>query len=344
MTTMGVLLLGYVFLVTRFVRRNLAHLSLKCAEDVLVAERRVKNLEERRACLRAKKIELENEAIEIFTLYEITREITQSANESEAFNLFKEKITHYMDYKECLFLKPCSKDVCRLKTRAGWMVFPLKGKRKKIGYLAIEGLRPEDKDKFTILAQQFALALRRVQLYAEIEKVAITDSLTELYTRRYAMDRLREELKRASLQKIPMSFLMLDVDFFKRLNDEHGHLTGDQVLREIGRIIQNNIREIDIAGRYGGEEFCVILPDTDQEGAYYAAERMRVAAEKTSIKAYDTKVKVTVSVGTATFPDDGAGMEEIIDKADWALYRAKKQGRNRVCSFGKYPFADNGFT
>ena len=133
-----------------------------------------------------------------------------------------------------------------------------------------------------------------------------------------------------------MSFLMIDVDFFKKFNDQYGHLTGDQILREIGFLIKENIREIDIAGRYGGEEFCVILPDTDRQGAYYAAERIRRAAEKKTVKAYDASVKVTVSVGTTTFPADGKEMEELIDKADWALYRCKKSGRNAVCSFGVY--------
>jgi diguanylate cyclase (GGDEF)-like protein len=133
-----------------------------------------------------------------------------------------------------------------------------------------------------------------------------------------------------------MSILMIDVDYFKKLNDQHGHMTGDQILMEIGFLIKASIREIDIAGRYGGEEFCVILPDTDRQGAQYAAERIRQATEQAVIKAYDTSVKVTVSIGTATFPKDGNSTDELIDKADWALYRAKKRGRNVVCSFGVY--------
>ena len=101
-------------------------------------------------------------------------------------------------------------------------------------------------------------------------------------------------------------------------------------------LIQESTREIDIAGRFGGEEFCVILPDTDRPGARYAAERIRQAVAAGSIKAYDAEVKITVSLGAATYPEDGAQIEELIDKADWALYRAKREGRNRVCSFGIY--------
>ncbi len=136
------------------------------------------------------------------------------------------------------------------------------------------------------------------------------------------------------------SFLMIDVDHFKKLNDKYGHLAGDQVLREIAAIIQGNIREIDIAGRYGGEEFCVVLPDTDRDGALYVAERIRQATKETSIKAYDTVVESSVSIGISTFPQDGKKASELIDKADWALYRAKKQGRNRVCVFGMYEDSD----
>jgi len=105
-------------------------------------------------------------------------------------------------------------------------------------------------------------------------------------------------------------------------------------LCEIARIIRDNIREIDSVGRYGGEEFCVVLPDTDKEGARYVAERIRESVEKTSIKAYDTRVKATISIGVATFPDDAKKSSELIDKADWALYRAKKLGRNKVCILG----------
>ena len=133
-----------------------------------------------------------------------------------------------------------------------------------------------------------------------------------------------------------MSFLMIDVDYFKRINDRFGHITGDQVLREMGSLIKANIRAIDVAGRYGGEEFCVMLPETDRQGARLAAERIRRAAEAAVIKAFDTTVAVTVCIGTSTYPLDSQRVDELVDKADWALYRGKKSGRNTVCSFGIY--------
>src|SRR3989338_6130039 len=186
-----------------------------------------------------------------------------------------------------------------------------------------------------ILGQQFSLVLRRIRLYQQIEKLAITDSLTEMHTRRHIMERFEEELKRASMRNIQLSFLMIDVDHFKRINDEHGHLTGDQILREIAHLIRENVREIDIIARFGGEEFCVILPDTDSPGARYVAQRIREAVENKQITAYDTVVKTTVSIGMATFAKDGTTTSELVDKADKALYQAKQNGRNRVCTFEK---------
>jgi diguanylate cyclase (GGDEF)-like protein len=120
------------------------------------------------------------------------------------------------------------------------------------------------------------------------------------------------------------------------INDQYGHLTGDQVLREIANIIKESVREIDLVGRFGGEEFCVVLPDTDLEGATVVAERIRKSAEQKLIKAYDNSLHITLSIGVTIYPTDGKLMEELMDKADWALYRAKSQGRNCVVAFGLY--------
>jgi diguanylate cyclase (GGDEF)-like protein len=205
-----------------------------------------------------------------------------------------------------------------------------------LGELVYRGLQAKDEETFTILAHQFALVLRRIQLYKDVENMAIKDSLTGLHTRRYLMERFEEEFARTGLKGLSLSILMIDVDNFKRINDEYGHLAGDQVLREVGHLIGQTIRGIDIAGRYGGEEFCVILPDTDKPGALLAAERVRLAIADQKIRAYDASVHVTVSVGVATIPDDAHHMGELMDKADWALYRAKRLGRNRAIGFSVY--------
>lgn len=326
----------YVGLVIINAKRVAAKIELNTYEGVLRAEEVSRKLGKQKKDLDTKRANLQAEALEIFTLYEISKEITKSLNEGEAFEIFKQKLHEHVDFKECRFLEPLSTEVKDLRKEERYFVFTLQSKKKKIGYLAIEGVLEKDKEKVMILGHQFALALRRVHLYQEIEQIAITDSLTEVHTRRHITERFQEELKRSKVRNIKMSFLMIDVDFFKKFNDQYGHLTGDQILREVGLLIKENIREIDIAGRYGGEEFCVILPDTDHQGAQYAAERIRKAIEDALIKAYDASVKVTVSIGTSTFPGDGRKMDELIDKADWALYRAKKLGRNKVCSFGIY--------
>jgi len=327
---------GFMTLVMFCVKRVVASLELGFSRMVNEAKAAYEDLKNEKLKYAEEKTALQNKALEIFTLYEITKEITKSLHEKEAFEIFKNKLRKHVDFKDCRYLESEADEAKALRKNDDYFVFTLQSKRKKFGYLAIEGVTLGDREKVMILGHQFALALRRVRLYSEIEQIAITDSLTEVYTRRHTLERFSEELGRSSLRHIKMSFLMIDVDFFKRFNDQFGHLTGDQILREIGFLIRQNIREIDIAGRYGGEEFCVILPDTDRQGARYAAERIRKAVEKNEIKAYDTNVRVTVSIGAATFPDDGRKTEELIDKADWALYRCKKSGRNTVCSFGVY--------
>ena len=326
----------YVVLVVIHAKELAAKIELETYEGVLLAEGTSRKLGKQKGDLDTEKEILQNEASEIFTLYEITKEITKSLNEEEAFEIFKQKLREHVAFDECRFLDPLSNEVKDLKKSDDCFVLTLQSKKRKIGFLFISGVPEQDREKAMILGHQFALALRRVHLYEEIEQIAITDSLTEVHTRRYILERFQEELNRSKIRNIKMSLLMIDVDFFKKFNDQYGHLTGDQILREVGFLIRENIREIDIAGRYGGEEFCVILPDTDHQGAQYAAERIRRAVEETIIKAYDASVKITVSIGTSTFPDDGKKLDELIDKADWALYRAKKQGRNTVCSFGVY--------
>jgi diguanylate cyclase (GGDEF)-like protein len=333
---MTVVILVYIIVTIFCIKNIVAYLEGQVQKELDLVESKYQKILNVKKNLYQQKLELENEALEVFTLYEMTRKITTSFSEEDAFKTFQTMLSKHVDFEKCLYLDPLDDEVSELRKSNEHFFFTLQGKRKCIGFLAVKGLKEEDKEKFMILSHQFALAIRRIKLYQEIEKIAITDSLTELHTRRYTLQRLQEEIQRSKLRKIKISFLMIDVDYFKSFNDKFGHLTGDQILRELGVIIKDNVREIDTAGRYGGEEFCVILPDTDRDGAQYAAERIRKATEDTEISAYDAVIKSTLSVGIATFPDDAKKMEELIDKADWALYRAKKLGRNRVCAFGVY--------
>jgi len=283
------------------------------------------------------KEKLSNEAAEVFTLYALTRELSRNFNEREAFEIFKQKLAENVRYDECRIVAASSPEVQALRPTENDYVVELRVHKELLGYLGLKGCPEGDHDKVSILARQFAVSLRRDRLYQEVERLAITDSLTGVQTRRYFLSRLDEEVKRASRRKSCVSFLMVDVDFFKHLNDQYGHLTGDQILRRIVEFIKENVREIDFVGRYGGEEFGVVLPDTDIKSAHHVAERIRMAVARTLIAAYDTKVHVTVSIGMAAFPQDAKDKDELIDKADWALYRAKKAGRNAVCAFGIYP-------
>ena len=211
------------------------------------------------------------------------------------------------------------------------IAIPLMSEEKIAGILYIENISRVYFENFLILAGQFAIELQKVILYKKVQEMAITDSLTEVSTRRYFLERLREEIRRSMRRKASMSFLMLDLDYFKQKNDKFGHLVGDVILKEIAHILKSNLREIDIIGRYGGEEFSVVLSGIDREGAFQVSERLRSSIEHSVFNAYDEKVSITISIGVASFPQDGVDENSLIESADRALYKAKEQGRNRVC-------------
>lgn len=197
--------------------------------------------------------------------------------------------------------------------------------------LAMEGASKLGYDRFNIVAPQIALELRKVELYEEVEKLSIIDGLTGTYLRRYLTERLKEEVDRARRLKLTFSVSMVDIDHFKRCNDRYGHLVGDAVLKEIAERLKASVREVDMVARYGGEEFCIILPETTKEQALIVGERLRKSVEFKEVKAFDEKVKTTVSAGIATYPEDGEDAASLVEVADTALYKAKRKGRNRVC-------------
>jgi len=168
-------------------------------------------------------------------------------------------------------------------------------------------------------------------IYEEkLATMAKTDGLTGIYNRRYLDQRLQEELDRSQRHDSPLSLLLLDIDHFKSINDTYGHLCGDYALRGIAAELRQSLRRIDILGRYGGEEFCCILPETPLEQAHNLAERCRAQIADTPFNCFDQQLKVTASIGVAgQLPDDT--VDSLIKRADAALYQAKYQGRNRVC-------------
>ncbi|MFH1644828.1 MAG: diguanylate cyclase [Candidatus Omnitrophota bacterium] len=198
------------------------------------------------------------------------------------------------------------------------------------GVLFAENIMMDDVIRFIILARQFSMVLERIRLHQLVQELAITDGLTAVFVRRHFNQRFNEELERAKEFNTKVSFLMIDIDFFKKCNDQYGHLVGDAVLRNTSQVLKKNLREIDLIGRYGGEEFSIILPETGKEPAKVAGERLRSAVEKSIVNAYNESLNVTISVGVATFPDDTSEASNLIDKADQMLYKAKENGRNRV--------------
>ncbi len=323
-----VYLIAVIFLGRRILEER--YLILKNELDALKKSRDILIKQERETL--AEKKTLEAEVTKIFSLYEITKDISKVLKEDEALKVFSERISRYLQFKDCKLLGRSAES----DSLKDYFIQDLYAEKKVIGQLAIKGIPEEDKDKFSILSHQFALGLRRIRLYERIEELAITDSLTLVFTRRYSLERLSEEFSRALNHKLELSFLMIDADNFKNFNDKFGHLVGDAILKDVAGVIKSNIREIDLLGRYGGEEFLCILPETSKEGANFAAERIRKAVEAKEIKAYDEVLKTTISVGVATFPNDASSPAELIDKSDWALYRAKKMGKNCVCSFAVF--------
>ncbi|MFO1225546.1 DUF484 family protein [Roseateles sp.] len=157
----------------------------------------------------------------------------------------------------------------------------------------------------------------------------MTDALTGLHNRRYFDHRSQIELSQALRHRAPLACLFIDVDHFKQVNDTHGHSAGDQVLRQVGRLIQQMLRSGDLAARYGGEEFVLLLPRTAEEGALEVAERIRLAVAGRDFSDSPTPLRASVSIGLAVLPAGGASdLASLINAADAALYEAKRQGRN----------------
>ena len=187
----------------------------------------------------------------------------------------------------------------------------------------------EDLDLLHELSPQIAVAIDRAVLKeraGEFEQLSVTDQLTGLLNRRYIEERLMEEVKRSNRHGYPMSFIMLDVDHFKSYNDEFGHPAGDEALRIVAAVVRDTLRGADVAARFGGEEFAVLLPQTPRPEAAMIAERIRA-----NIAAADFPCRrVTVSVGVATCTDELCTTDGIVLAADKALYAAKHAGRNIV--------------
>lgn len=220
---------------------------------------------------------------------------------------------------------------------AGVVAMPLRTGLTPFGVMALSSKEPvslarDQVQTITAAVQHLALALKNALLYREVQTMADFDGLTRIHNRQSFDRRLREELARHKRYQQPISLLMLDLDHFKRINDSFGHEAGDMVLRELGRILSESMRETDFAARYGGEEFVVILPHTDESNAHILAQRLRSAICGKIFHFHGQTFQVTVSIGISSIDAASVDLEaNLVREADQALYLAKRNGRNMVC-------------
>jgi len=190
----------------------------------------------------------------------------------------------------------------------------------------------------SLIGNNVSLVLDKIRLFKEMERLSITDPLTGLFNRRYFYDALEKEIERVKRYKSSFSIVLLDIDDFKRVNDEYGHLAGDRVLQILADILRRTLRKVDIIARYGGEEFILLLPNSEKEEAELIANRIREEVSKTvfeckSDKGVDVICPITISGGITTCPDDFIELDKLLSAADRAMYEAKSLGKNRIVLF-----------
>ena len=191
-------------------------------------------------------------------------------------------------------------------------------------------LTEADLSVMSTFALQVASALKRASLFQEVQSLALVDPLTGLQNRRSLFDLGRIEFARSQRKNRPFCCFLLDLDHFKKFNDQYGHLIGDLVLQEFALRARNSVREVDLIGRYGGEELVIFLPETDLDIALQVAERLRTSIEGAPILISDQELHITVSIGVSSKDENTMDLETLIARADQAMYIAKFRGRNQV--------------
>lgn len=217
------------------------------------------------------------------------------------------------------------------------LAVPLLSRGRVVGVVEVAdppiaaGWRTNQAELISFLLEPAAVALDNALLLRKSEQLSCTDDLTKLYNSRFLNATLRREVERSRRYGTSVSLIFLDLDGFKNVNDEHGHLSGSRTLVEVGAVIRETVREVDVVSRYGGDEFTVILPQTGPEGAAIIAERIRARIEeKEFLNGYDLHVRLTASFGIASYPDHGRSKDDLIARADQAMYRVKGRGKNGV--------------
>jgi len=206
------------------------------------------------------------------------------------------------------------------------------GEFKGVFWLWGEGLRSSDMPTMSIFGSQVAIALQNAHLMAKVQKMAITDDLTGVYNRAHFFDQAEHEFSQARRYDLPLSVVILDIDHFKKFNDNYGHIVGDQVLANVARVLQENLRENDTLGRYGGEEFSIVMPVTDLEAANRVALRLRTCVAEAKVDTNVGPVGVNISIGISQLTEDLPTLLSLINRADQAMYIAKTTGGNCVAT------------
>lgn len=240
---------------------------------------------------------------------------------------------HVAATREMYYAPDVSKDpyyIPGVKEAKSEVCFPLMIGERLIGVIdiespEIEGFTPDDIKILSTLSAQIAIALDNARLYEEAKKLSLTDPLTGLSNRRSFEMVLDNEIKRAERYRRPFAILMMDLDNFKNYNDKFGHSAGDQILQRLSKLMKEGVRDVDFIGRYGGDEFAAVLPETDANFALVVAERIRKKVE-----AENLNPPVTLSIGIAVFPTDSRDKKQLIDLADRACYESKELGGNRI--------------
>jgi diguanylate cyclase (GGDEF)-like protein len=212
--------------------------------------------------------------------------------------------------------------------------FPLVAADTVVGVLGIRthpALDRDDRRRLGAAAAVIAIGVRNVQLFLETRELSLRDSLTGCFNRGHVVQTLASELRRSKRSTHPLSIVMFDLDRFKIINDQLGHLRGDDVLRMIGTLLPRVLRRSDVRCRYGGDEFLVILPDTPLIGAEQVAECLRREIATLEVAAGGQRMAITASLGVAAVIQGETNVTNFIDRADAALYEAKRQGGNRFC-------------
>jgi diguanylate cyclase (GGDEF)-like protein len=215
---------------------------------------------------------------------------------------------------------------------------PIIAKEQVLGLMAVSSYSAQQFSQsairlLTTIANQIGMAIDNARLYERALQLAFTDTLTGLYNRRYLLEELDREFARANRNESSLSLVIIDVDGLKAINDRFGHNQGDVVLTRLGRILKRNTRASDVAARWGGDEFVLLAPDTDSQGASMIGERIRSQVEQCRPTIAKQEISISVSVGIASYPVHASRLTELIKRADQAMYNAKGLGKNQVCVF-----------